>query len=991
MRPHRLRVTAFGAFGGTVEVSFDDLARSGLFLLHGETGAGKTTLLDAIGFALYGRVPGERGKARRLRSDHAAPGTSTEVQLEATLGGRRMRITRKPEQERAKLRGAGTTTEQAKVLLEELTGGSWRAVSTRMGEADAEIADLMGMSADQFFQVVLLPQGEFARFLQADAGDRAKLLQRLFGTDRFRLVEDWLAERRRTTARAVEEAESGLRALAARIAQAAGTEVPDGELASVRWATQLAEAAAAEAAAGANQVVGYRRDLDQALALQRETARLADRQRRRQAALHTRDQLARAADGVQAQRDELAAAARAAEVAPALAEAERTAAALAQARVAEEQARGAADASADASAAALREAGQQHLARFGRLEALQSVSRQMDDEEQAAAMARTAATTLAAQIDAASSEATARRQQRPQLSRERDQAAEASQRLPSVQAEADRHRRAAGDADALVKALADKSRQERAYVDAKLEAAELVAETTRLREARIDGMRAELAATLVHGAPCPVCGSLDHPELCELRGERVTREQEEAADAEAAVAVERTEVIGAKLGAADERVGHLSARLEQAGFIAPMDRAEAARLVVSARDLAAQARKLAGAAEQLADVQTRLDALDAAIADAEKRLVELTEQREAELRQAADAQQRSAGHRDSLQAQLDGHPDLETALAAARAAADALMAAADAADATARATGDASRAAGLATRAAADAGFDGLDTVRQALRDTAWRSAADQAIRQHEADARAAAGLLADPDLDVTLDPPADVTGVQATVEAASKVHDDAVAGYDRATHKAEQLGHLAPQLTARLTELEPLAATAAEARRLADLAAGGGANTLRMTLSSFVLAARLEEVAAAASERLLKMTSGRYSLVHTDARRGAGRSGLGLLACDGWTGVDRDTSTLSGGETFLASLALALGLADVVTAEAGGARIEALFVDEGFGSLDEDTLEEVMTVLDGLREGGRLVGIVSHVAELRQRIPAQVRVRKGQAGSHLTVRSQVG
>jgi exonuclease SbcC len=162
------------------------------------------------------------------------------------------------------------------------------------------------------------------------------------------------------------------------------------------------------------------------------------------------------------------------------------------------------------------------------------------------------------------------------------------------------------------------------------------------------------------------------------------------------------------------------------------------------------------------------------------------------------------------------------------------------------------------------------------------------------------------------------------------------------------------------------------------------------MTLSSFVLAARLEEVAAAASERLLKMTSGRYSLIHTDARRGAGRSGLGLLACDGWTGVDRDTSTLSGGETFLASLALALGLADVVTAEAAGTRIEALFVDEGFGSLDEDTLEEVMTVLDGLREGGRMVGIVSHVAELRQRIPAQVRVRKSQAGSHLTVRTQV-
>ena len=226
MRPHRLRVTAFGAFGGTVEVSFDDLASSGLFLLHGETGAGKTTLLDAIGFALYGRVPGERGKARRLRSDHAAPGTPTEVQLEATIGGRRMRITRKPEQERPKLRGAGTTTEQAKVLLEEFTGASWHAVSTRVGEADTEIADLMGMSADQFFQVVLLPQGEFAKFLHADAGDRAKLLQRLFGTDRFHAVEEWLARRRKATADEVREAELGISGLLARVAQAAGVPVP---------------------------------------------------------------------------------------------------------------------------------------------------------------------------------------------------------------------------------------------------------------------------------------------------------------------------------------------------------------------------------------------------------------------------------------------------------------------------------------------------------------------------------------------------------------------------------------------------------------------------------------------------------------------------------------------------------------------------------------------------------------------------------------------
>ena len=1017
MRPHRLRVTAFGAFGGTVEVSFEDLACSGLFLLHGETGAGKTTLLDAIGFALYGRVPGERGKARRLRSDHAASGTSTEVQLEATLGGRRMRITRKPEQERAKLRGTGTTTEQARVLLEEQVGGSWRAVSTRVGEADAEIADLMGMSADQFFQVVLLPQGEFARFLHADAGDRAKLLQRLFGTDRFHAVEEWLARRRKATADEVREAEAGISGLLARVAQAAGVPVPsddpepsddplpsddpepsDDPLPPAGWAAQLAEAAAAAAAAGRAQVAGHRQELDQALDLQRDAERLAERQRRRQDAVDTRDRLAAAQADLQDRRAELAAAARAAEVAPALTEADRTSRALAQARVREDQARQRAAAAPGvtappgASAAELRAAGQEHVTRLGGLEALRSVSRQADDEDQAAEAARASAAALAAQVDAATAELANWQQQRPGLSRERDQAAEAGQRLPAVQAEADRYGRAADDASALVKALADKRRQERAWSTAKLEAAELIMRAARLREDRIDGMRAELAATLVNGAPCPVCGSLDHPELCELQGERVTREQEEAADAEAAAATERAESTGTRLGAADERVNVLSARLREAGFAeaADLPEAEVRQLESTARDLAGQAGKLAAAAAGHAELQAALEALDQAIADTGKQLAELTEQRESGLRQAAGADLRAGRHRESLLAQLGGQPDLDTALTAARQAADALTAAADAADATMRAEDDTRRAGDLAVQAAAEAGFADLEAARRAQRDASWRAAADQAIREHEASSRAVAELLADPDLDVALDPPADLAGARAAVGEARQVHDDAVAAYDRAKHRAEQLADLAPRLAARLDELKPLADRAAEARRLADLAAGLGANTLRMTLSSFVLAARLEEVAAAASERLLKMTSGRYSLVHTDARRGAGRSGLGLLACDGWTGVDRDTSTLSGGETFLASLALALGLADVVTAEAGGTRIEALFVDEGFGSLDEDTLEEVMTVLDGLREGGRTVGIVSHVAELRQRIPAQVRVHKGQAGSHLTVRTQV-
>ena len=276
-----------------------------------------------------------------------------------------------------------------------------------------------------------------------------------------------------------------------------------------------------------------------------------------------------------------------------------------------------------------------------------------------------------------------------------------------------------------------------------------------------------------------------------------------------------------------------------------------------------------------------------------------------------------------------------------------------------------------------------MPAARTARRSPQWRAEQEQAIRAYEAETVSVTAQLADPELDVPLDPAADLAGAQEAVRLAAERHDAAVTALGLARDRAATLAGLAPQFAVERAALEPLRERAEEARRLADLAGGQGANTLRMTLSAFVLAARLEEVAEAASQRLLTMTAGRYSLAHTDARRGGGgRSGLGLLACDSWTGLERDTSTLSGGETFLASLALALGLADVVTGEAAGVPIEALFVDEGFGSLDEDTLEEVMNVLDGLREGGRMVGIVSHVSELRQRIPAQVHVRKGRSGS---------
>jgi exonuclease SbcC len=567
--------------------------------------------------------------------------------------------------------------------------------------------------------------------------------------------------------------------------------------------------------------------------------------------------------------------------------------------------------------------------------------------------ARDRAAELTSDIDRAGAEAKLRRADRVLAEQARDAASQAAGALPAAQAKADRARRAAADAAALVTEHARRGELSEAH-QATREAANAAKEKAlRIREARIDGMRAELAAGMTDGSPCPVCGSLEHPDPVDLASfPPVSREAEESAFALADATANARDEASSELAAVDARLADLARRLRDASFAFPATdlgpvtaepdlgfpglagvlAASAVTLAAAtslaeadADQLTAEAARLAHAAAQLGERQGELDDLDEAIAADRACRAELTEQRAAAIDEANAADARAAGRRAELAAQLGGE-DLDDAIAAVTALAEALLTAAALAD------------------------------------------------------------LLADPDLAVSLDPPAPVAEAAGAVDTAQQALNKANEAYGTARHRAGQLAGLRPELDDALHVLRPLTDDADRIRQLADLTEGRGANQYKMTLSSFVLAARLEEVAAAASERLLSMTAGRYSLVHSDARKGNAKAGLSLLACDAWTGIDRDTATLSGGETFLASLALALGLADVVTAESAGTPMEALFIDEGFGTLDEETLDEVMNVLDGLRAGGRIVGIVSHVTELRQRVPAQVHVRKSRAGSHVEI-----
>jgi exonuclease SbcC len=500
-----------------------------------------------------------------------------------------------------------------------------------------------------------------------------------------------------------------------------------------------------------------------------------------------------------------------------------------------------------------------------------------------------------------------------------------------------------------------------------------------LRVASVNTMIARLAGHLQDGLPCEVCGSPDHPDPSSLRDEGVSSDDEAQARADADAAQQHVSDLQAQLAGARATHDALGAQVGEL-TLESLDRQVA--------ELDLELDLLTSTASRLPEMESLAEDVEAQRQAAAQNQVAATSQAAAAARRCDSANARAALAAAQLRAVLGDELDLVAAISGALDRAAAAQEALEAARHRQALSEELDRLDAAAQLACHNAGFASSEAALSAVRDVEWVTATTSQLRAAADVAAAVAAELADPELDVDLSEPAPVAAATAAVAEA----DTAVSAAERVLGDRRQrvaaLDRLVPQLQQLLGVLEPLEQEATRVRCLADLCNGGGANTLKMTLASFVLAARLEQVAAVASGRLLRMTEGRYSLVHTDGTaRGGARSGLGLLVRDTWTGQDRDTATLSGGETFLAALALALGLADVVTAEAGGARIGALFVDEGFGMLDEDSLDEVMDVLDGLREGGRVVGLVSHVAELKQRIPAQIVVSKTRAGSALTLR----
>ncbi len=1038
MKLHRLELEGFGPFLDTQIVDFDAFSDDGIFLITGRTGAGKSSVLDGVCFALYGGVPRYSGAERRVRSDHCAPDDPTRVTVEFSAEGRRFRVTRSPEYERPKRRGGGTTKELHRATLEVWDDAGWTGLAARPVDVAAQLDEILGLTQQQFLQVILLAQNRFARFLLAKNDERQGLLRTLFGTSSFEEYERALDERRKSAAERLttegaevatllDEAERMVRELVPSSPTPESSSSESAPSPESSWASEPSSAPASPEAAevaDASSGDGAARPTSPALSpatasvpngapptvaervsavvrgVERADYRVQTLARERDLAAAALDAALERRRAAEARHDRQVERVRAREVLAALeAEAPRIA------RLREELAAAAAAESLRAPLDAASRSARAERAAVDALSRAEAAAHAADEnclDESDLAARDDELTAVLARCDAASADeeaATAAEGERARLEsalasavREQNELAERRAAVPpaldrldteidALAGAAARHevaRATVAQAEERLTAARESARLQSLCEQAELTALVRADELQQAAEAwatllrrRLAGAAGELARGLMPGAPCAVCGALEHPHPAAVDDE---------ADAVSDAAVDAAEQR--KRAAADaERLAADAARVARDASALAAARAGGATIAQATAALAVAERGLTEAAaavrteERLrAERRTLVDLDEAAAAEAARLSADVAEhgqhlalvaQRLSDLQVGLDAVRGRFPTVSARRADAETRRGVVRAVRSARADVDA----------RARAARDA--AADLDARLTAS-GIADADTALAALRNAEVRARLEATLREHDAASTSARQRLLELELDLADEPdePIDLEPFVRAVTEARAAGEGATADHATAAGAAVRLRGLAERADAGHHSIARLSDAHAVVARLANTVAGRAPNTHRMTLETFVLAAELEDIVVAANLRLDQMSAGRYRLQHTDAlaARGAA-SGLGLEVMDAYTGQCRPPQSLSGGETFLTSLALALGLAEVVTARAGGIRLDTLFIDEGFGSLDDDTLDLAMRTLDELRQGGRTVGVISHVAAMKDQLPAQLRV----------------
>lgn len=1016
MKPELLVIKNIGPFRGTHTVDFTALGD--IFLVYGKTGAGKTTIFDAISFAFYGKAPGGRnGIERSMRSHFAADGEEAAVALTFTTGPKRYRVTRTLAGEKTGARSGKTVQTLEESTLEEEVAGTWVSrSSTKKSETDQSILGIVKLSAEEFSRIVLLPQGEFARFLRLNSSERKDVLAKLFPIDRYTRVINLAKSRASAAESRIEEIESSALLLSKEFN---AVSYPDDRASLARAGETLRE----------RQTALRKRLADDSAALEKSRAAkaLADRERELSAKLAILDGK-RA--GIDAKRIELALARKAEPLAVELAS-------MADARTRLESSRGELDAltgerrelAATKERLASREGTMAErarerdalLVRKERLEAAVRIASSLESREAAFRAQK-------AEIDAEKKKIASIERSIAEYAA-RAKALDAD--IDSMDARSDAWERAKKEKDRLVtvRDLSSECERERKSCDAhretvrlseeaetlnrrdfaitKAELSSLAAEAERARDGEI---AARLAASLSEGAPCPVCGSTSHPSPARAPSESgfglsdridtLTRALERLEAEYSRIGKEKS-ARQANLATAEARLETLRGNPAFSGTVPSSDEAKAAldaaiRATQESYDAYARSQ---GALRESRDVRTASVREEAALPAVRERVSSLESSLSAIKAEIAhDAARFREAFPDGSAA--DPSDELEKC-GALIIAVDAEISAYEAERASARdrlsgldgkkgaleqaitaLTTDIARAEVAFATKAREASFSDAASVLAAARGANDQRALESELSAFDRESESTKALLDRARADLS---GSDGSGCDVLAESLAET--------ERAL---EETGRSLEENSASLASLDSLksrhaaieaerAARSIEAGRLRRLADDlTGANPAKTSFDAWILGMYLEEIAAFANERLVRMSEGRYRIMlNGNYRKGNSLAGLELEVLDAHTGRARPTGTLSGGETFMTSISLALGLADSIQSRAGGIQLDAVFIDEGFGSLDESSLERAVGILDEIR-GSRMVGIISHVGELRDRIPNRLEVVKTGAGSEI-------
>lgn len=903
MTPIRLKMQAFGPYQGAVEIAFSGL-RGKLFLITGSTGGGKTTILDAICFALFCRATGGRRTWQDMRNLSAGEDVPTMVDFEFSLGEEQYRFQRSWRWH--KVRGSGRMEMRDEHQCSRRNGEQWELLASGAESRVREYAQrLLGLTCEQFSQVIVLPQGEFRKLLLSNSTEKSKIFQTLFQTEKWERITKCA----QSMAEDLEQRCGGLLSARQAVLESEGVQASE-ELELLRKATEEEYEKSIAAAKKTENDLKNISDIIQRVNRLKETETVFRRLQK---------QLAQAAAEKRALEQKRQ-------------EAVKAAAGLA--RLEEEKAAG----------LQLAAKHQEQMETLTKLKSLAAEKERLEKEIASQKEQRLEweqkALSAAENVERGRAylrELNDKLKALPEASRSFQELKTAFELLKQWE---EGKRRLSGEQSALQKAeeILEQSRVKLSALQESLERAQ--------QKARED-MAGHLASGLRDGEPCPVCGAVHHPSPASLEiGVTVTPEEEKRLKR---LVKEAQEAFTSAQGAFTKHQGQrelLEKNVREserriADFPYPPEKLPAL--------LAAAEKKLAGlqkAGELLSQGEKRL-----AQRENEEKTAKLQADRSKEQQAQWENRLSAVGAEiNSLWSTLpverrgqnleQAEKGLRDSLAEVQARLEGLRKRIQEIQETATQTGEALAAA--------------------AAKEKALRSQTHEAKEQWETAGREAPGELNQKELE----------------QEYARLQEENREGLQK-TGRLLQKRKSLEQAAAKIRDLEEESREAQEEYSKTERIARffSGKNPMNVPLKMFVLGVMLDDILSRANVYFTTLSGGRYQLSRKREGASRGYSGLDLEIYDAYSGGGRNVDTLSGGELFLASLSLAFGLSDVVQSYSGGVRLESIFIDEGFGTLDEETLNTAMKALFEIQKSGRTVGIISHVAELKSRIPAQIRI----------------